>query len=84
MQALGEADVQGVGEPERGLDDGPVGDAAVARDGVEVQVAVEVVLGPFDLPDDVLVFTVSSRRNVRCFLGVLLQIVDGNISVSQT
>ena len=49
LEALGEGDEHDVGIPQRCLDDGPVGYAAVARNGVEVEVAVQVVFRPFDL-----------------------------------
>ena len=47
-------DVEGVVEPECGLDNHPVGDPAVSRHGVKVEIAVEVVLGPLDLDQIVI------------------------------
>ena len=42
----GDWDLQDVGGPQVGLDDGPVGDPAVSRHGVEAEVAVHVVRAP--------------------------------------
>ena len=40
MEALGEANVESVGEPERCLDNCPVGDTSVSRHRIKVQVAI--------------------------------------------
>ena len=49
LQRLGELDGEDVRVPQGRLHDGPVGHTAVAGHGVEVEVSVQVVLGPFDL-----------------------------------
>ena len=46
QEVLAEADLEDVRHPEVGLHQGPVGHPAVAGDGVEVEVAVQVVPGP--------------------------------------
>ena len=50
QEVLAEADLEDVRHPEVGLHQGPVGHPAVAGDGVEVEVAVQVVPGPASLP----------------------------------
>ena len=45
----GDWDLEDVGGPQVGLDDGPVGDPAVSRDGVQAEVAVHVVRPPAHL-----------------------------------
>ena len=42
----GDGNLDDVGGPQVGPDDGPVGDPAVSRDGVETEVAVHVVRAP--------------------------------------
>ena len=49
VEIFGEGDEHDVRVPQRRLNDGPVGHAAVARNGVKVEVAVQVVFRPFDL-----------------------------------
>ena len=49
LEWLGELDGEDVRVPQGCLNNGPVGHAAVAGHGVEVEVPVQVVLGPFDL-----------------------------------
>ena len=48
-KGLTEVDDEGVVGPEGGLDYGPVGDPAVTRHGVEIQISVQVVGGPLNL-----------------------------------
>ena len=75
-------DVEGVVEPECGLDNHPVGDPAVSRHGVKVEVSVQVVLGPFDLPNYVLVLAILGGGYVRRFAIVLLQVEHSNVAIS--
>ena len=56
LQLLGEVDHEEVGEPERGLDDGPVGHPPVPGAAVEVHVAVQVVFGPVNLHRGATIF----------------------------
>ena len=49
VEIFGERDEHDVRVPQRRLYDGPVGHASVARNGVKVEVAVQVVFRPFDL-----------------------------------
>ena len=62
-EGLVEADLEDVRHPEVGLHQGPVGHPAVAGDGVEVEVAVQVVPGPphlypgFSTPEVEIVMT---------------------------
>ena len=48
-EGLAEVDDEGVVSPEGGLDYGPVRNSAVTRHGVEIQISVQVIRGPFDL-----------------------------------
>ena len=71
-------------EPQRGLHDGPVGHSAVSADAEEVEVAVQVVPHPLDLPDHVSVFASQGRGGECGLAGASFQVVDSNISIVET
>ena len=67
--------------PHEALDKGPVGDNTISRYGIEVEVVVEVVLGPLDLPHEVPVLAGLGTGLVTGALGVLLEVVDRHVAV---
>ena len=48
-QCLAEVDDEGVVGPEGSLEYGPVGNTPVTGHGVEIQISIQVIRGPFDL-----------------------------------
>ena len=72
MQRFGEINVKSVSVPEGSLDDGPIGNSTVSRYGEEVQIPIQVVFDPLDLPNNVSVLAILGCGNVRRFLGILL------------
>ena len=51
----------------------------VTGNGIEIQIAIQIVFSPFDLPHDILMFSVSSRGKIWRLIWIFLQIVYWNL-----
>ena len=69
--------------PNLNLYDGPVGDPAVPRHAVEVEVPVQVVCDPLDLPDHVLMLASGGTRGEAGLRGAAPEVVHSDITIIQ-